>query len=126
MNLRRLTLVILLTLTTSLHAASPIMLAVTPKYGFAPLSGRAKIVIEPNADNRMACFTVDGTEFRQHCWEHVGLSAPKTTWEEKTLQDLPAGIYTITATITLLNGKQYSTSSTICSIGGDVQCSPDL
>lgn len=126
--MQRFLIAILIILSTSLnYAASPIAIVVSPLFGLAPFNTRAKITILPNADNRFACLTVDGPEYRQHCWEHIGLNAPKTIWETKTLERLPGGVYIVTATVTLKSGKQISVSSTVCSIGTEGNpCLPDI
>lgn len=98
---------------TLVLAPPPISVTASPRFGLEPLSVRVKMVIEPSADNRIACLVYDGPQYSSSCWE-LHADSPRTV--QKTLVNLPAGLYTVTASVQRANGSLRVATTNVCSI----------
>ena len=98
---------------TLLTAPPSVSVRVTPRFGLEPLSIRVVVRIEPSIDNKIACLSYDGPQFSESCWQ---LNDGSSRTVEKTFTDLPAGSYTVTASVKRANGSVKIATTNVCSI----------
>jgi hypothetical protein len=100
----------LIVLSASLvSAAAPITLTISHRFGFEPMSVKAKIQIEPHYQNRELCIAAESDQgfARSSCWELNGQYAPITFWYD--YKDLPAGRYGVQAVLRRAAGNALVT-----------------
>lgn len=123
MWIARALLFLLVMASLSLAPSPKLSIAASPRFGFAPLSTRVKIQIPSDPNNKVACFSYDGPQFSSSCWEHTE-NSPVTTW--KIVENLPAGSYQLSISITKSDGKSQVAHTNVCSLAAGldtVECS---
>ena len=82
------------------------------KGGFAPLTIRITVTIEPFEGNRKACMVIDGSEYVQSCWDVQGAKHPRTEWFERRIG--AGGEYFINVTLASIvdDEVKYTTDTT--------------
>lgn len=96
-------------------APPPLAISASPRFGFEPFSTRVKLTIEPSAANRAACFNYDSIEgnYSSSCWT-LDAGSRRVTW--RTVENLPAGHYTLALIIVRVDGSQQLVTTTVCSL----------
>lgn len=95
-----------------LATLTAVWLSVSPQTGFAPLSVRAKITIEPNYLNRMLCLVWEGETYGgSSCWQVEGQYAAKTHWY--IIHNLPMGHYEVWAELVTAAGSTKTPTVTV-------------
>lgn len=124
--MRRLSTLLLLIVTLSLplRAASPVAISVSPRVQMA-LYGKTtqvtvQVTVPKDAQNRVLCIEIDGGVYTSSCFPHVGTGASSQVI--RPLRGLTAGEYVAVATVLREDGTKVAAKTTFCVAGGEGEC----
>lgn len=109
-------------LSTTLFAASPVSIKVTPRVGVVPHTVAIKVIVEPDPDNRILWLfwgksEEDSNMMSKSRVDLDGANAPRTTfYTPKVLRE--AGEWTFIAVVEKVTGKVQRSTETVEVTGG--------
>lgn len=91
----------------ALYSLNPVTVSIYPRFAMSPATFRLTVLVPRHAENRRACWQVDGPELKASCVQLDGLEARRSFtvyWDLRT-----AGDYTASAILTRMEQGREKT-----------------